>query len=300
MDLFFFKKVVSQFLHPLPLLVAMLLLAWLWLLWAGRRRRSLLSDDGELLDDYSVAKKRGRPGCLGMMLFFATLLLLYLCSTGAVANRMLFVLERQYPPLRLDDEKARGLKAEYIVVLGGSDHFDPQRPITSRQAGSSMARLVEGIRVHKTFPEAKMVITGGPMKGGGPSVAAEMGELAQLLGVEGEVILEETARDTKGNARMLQTRLQDKAFILVTSAYHMPRAMGLFRGEGLRPVASPAEIRVWPGIKKTQRQWIPSPLYLSRVDTALHEYLGLAWAFLRGQLGSGPQDAGEEKKLNRE
>lgn len=300
MDLFLFKKLLSQYLHPLPVVVAMLALGWLMLAWARRRRRSLLSDSGELLDDYSVPKKRRRPGCFGMVLVFGALLLLYLCSIGPVADRMFFALERQYPPLQLDSEEVRSLKPDYIVILGGSESYHPQRPITSRQAGSSMARLVEGIRVHKSFPEAKMVITGGPVNGDGPSVAAEMGELAKLLGLEGEVILEEKARDTKDNAGMLQARLQDKSFILVTSGYHMPRAMGLFRGQGLKPVASPAETKVWPGVKYEHRQLIPSSSNLAKVNTALHEYLGLVWAFFRGQLGSDPQDASEEKKKDGE
>ncbi len=296
MDLFLFKKVVSQFLYPIPVVLALLLLAWLVLAWSRRGRRNLVGVGTEVLADYSVPKKKRRPGCFGMLLLFSGIFILYGCSTGLLVNQMFFILEQQYPPLQVEDEKVRVLEPEYIVILAGSHVYFPERPITSRLGSSTMARLVEGLRIHKQFPSAKVVMTGGVMKEGWPSVAAEMGEMARILGLEGEVILEEEARDTRENASLLKPVLQAKPFILVTSGYHMPRAMGLFRGQGLQPVAAAADIKRWPRTNYEHDQLIPSAKNLSRMSMALHEYLGLLWASWRGQLSEAPESEQREQE----
>lgn len=293
MDLFLFKKIVSYFFQPVLVVLALLLLGWIMLFWARRRWRSLPSADGAVMADYSVPKKQRRPGCLGLLLVFGGMIMLYVCSTGLLVNQMYLSLEHQYPPLQVDDEKVRALDPDYIVILSGSHVYFPERPITSRLAGATTARLVEGLRIHKRFPKAKVVMTGGVMKEGWPSVAAEMGEMAKMLGLQGEVILEEKARDTKENASLLKAVLQDKSFILVTSGYHMPRAMGLFRGQGLQPIAAAADIKRWPRDNYEHDQLIPSAKNLSRMATALHEYVGLLWAGLRGQLGEVSESEGD-------
>lgn len=299
MDLFLFKKVISQFLHPIPMVLGMLVCGLLILAWTRRRSR-LVSAGVDILEDYSVPKKKSRFGCLGMMLLVGAIFALYFFSTGLVASQMLFALERQYPPLVLEEGKGGELNPEYIVILAGSYHYKLQRPITSRFGAASTARLIEGIRIHKAYPKAKVIMTGGVAEEGWPSVAAEMGELAKLLGLDAEVILEEESRDTKDHARFLKSRLEGKQFVVVTSGYHMPRAMGLFRGQGLNPVAASAEIICWPEARYMHDQLIPNAGNLSRVDAALHEYFGLVWAFFRGQLGSDPQDASKEEKKDEE
>jgi len=285
MDLLLFKKVVSQFLHPVPVVLTILLMSWLLLVWSRWRNRSLLPSGADVMDDYSVPKKKRRPGCLGMALFFTGIMLLYWCSTGLLVNQLFYTLERQYPPLQFEDAKVRELEPEFIVILSGGHVYYPERPITSRIAGASMARLVEGLRIHKLFPNSKVVITGGVMKEGWPSVAAEMGEVAKILGLEGDVILEENARNTRENAKLLKTVLQDKPFILVTSGYHMPRAMGLFHGQGLNPIASSADIMRWPRTNYKHDQLLPRGGNLANMNTALHEYIGYLWAMMRGQIG---------------
>ena len=128
------------------------------------------------------------------------------------------------------------------------------------------------------------------MQQGWPSMAKEMGEMARLLGYEGELILEEKARDTRENAKLLRPLLQDKSFLLVTSGYHMPRAMGLFRGQGLHPIAASAEIKRWPRNNFKRDQLVPRAIHLSNMSKAQHEYIGLLWASLRGQIGKAPGD----------
>ncbi len=294
MDLFLFKKIVSVFLDPVPVVLMILVLAWLMLLWARRGRSSLLENSGEVLADYSVPRKRRKPGALAMFSIFFAALLLYVSSIGWGMNQLFFALERQYPPLQIDQQQVGDLHPDFIVILSGSHVYFPERPITSRLAGATTARLIEGLRLQRQFPDAKLVMLGGVMKEGWPSVASEMGEMAKMLGYEGEVLLEEASRDTKENAILSKEILHDKSFILVTSGYHMPRAMGLFRGQGLQPIAGAADIRRWPRNNYQHDQLIPSSKNLSRLSVALHEYLGFWWATLRGQLGEVEESETEE------
>ncbi|MCF6312823.1 MAG: YdcF family protein [Verrucomicrobiales bacterium] len=284
--MFWIKKVVSMFLDPVPVVLVMMVVGWLCLFWSRRVWRDMAEVvEGTVAADYSVAKKKGRYSGLGMLLIFLAACLLYFCSTGWVANKLFYALEKQYPPLQLEDEEVLKLRPEFIVVLSGSHVYFPERPITSRLAGATSARLMEGLRIHQSFPASKMVMTGGVMEKGWPSVASEMGEMAKILGLSGEAILEETSRDTKENASKLKNILLGKSFILVTSAYHMPRAMALFRGQGLKPIAACADLKRWPRNNFKYDQLIPSSKNLNYVGVALHEYVGLLWAGLRGQLG---------------
>ncbi len=296
MDLFWLKKAVSFFLHPIPVVLGMLVMGWVSLAWSRRRHHSMVPDGLEVLEDYSVPRKRRRPGCLGMVLIFGALLLLYLSSIGLIASHLFFSLERQHPPLDLKDEKVGKLKPDYIVILPGSYRYRTDRPITSRLSASTTARMVEGMRIHAAFPNAKIVLTGGSMKKEWPSVASEMEVFARLMGLKGEVILEEKARDTKDHARLLKPMLEDKTFILVTSCYHMPRAMGLFRGQGLDPIAGSAEVKFGSTLPFNYDQLIPGVGSMSNLNIAIHEYLGMLWAKMRGQFGNTPEKKSEEKK----
>ena len=72
--------------------------------------------------------------------------------------------------------------------------------------------------------------------------------------------------------------------ILVTSAAHMPRSMALFRKRGLEPIPAPADFRVRGAQRPVPGRVFPHGSSLSEVEIAAHEYLGLAWAWLRGMI----------------
>ena len=116
--------------------------------------------------------------------------------------------------------------------------------------------------------------------------AAElMAVLARDLGVAPDAIVAETAsRDTKDQARALKELVGEAPFVLVTSASHMRRAAAMLRKRGLHPLPAPTG-----HIVKGARRWSPHDLYpgsgaLCVSECALYEYLGYAWAWLRGQV----------------
>jgi len=115
--------------------------------------------------------------------------------------------------------------------------------------------------------------------------AVPMRKLAELLGVPSNAILMETrSNDTAGEAKEILSVAGHKPFILVTSAFHMPRAMGLFRHLGMQPIPAPAN---YVGRWTTQpfvMRIPPEADALVESEIAGHERLGMLWEHLRGQL----------------
>ena len=122
-------------------------------------------------------------------------------------------------------EELKRLGVQYILVLGGG--------------GSSDWRVVEGIRLWKHLPNTCLVLSGGRE---GDAVAMRM--LPFEMGVSPDALIIDTkAFDTADEARMLGEIVGNRPFAMVTSAYHIPHAMRLFRNVGLIPVAAPCEYR---------------------------------------------------------
>ncbi len=253
--MFLFKKMVGPLFLPLTLCL-ILLTAGAILVWFQKKGRS------------------------GKILVTAGVLLLALTSYGAVANWSAMPLECRYPPLRISD--AAG--ARWVAVLGGGFTPNPQDPATSRLNGETLSRLAEGIRLYRKIPGCKLLLSGGAVF----HTAAEaevMAGAARDLGVrEKDMVLESASRDTEDQARTIRDIVGGDKFILVTSALHMPRAVALFEKEKMKPLPAPAGI--CPGKKETTspNDFFPNAEALRKTESALHEYLGILWAKMRGKI----------------
>ncbi len=110
-----------------------------------------------------------------------------------------------------------------------------------------------------------------------------MADQARSLGVNGDdIILENNSPDTEAQARLIKPFVKDRNFVLVTSAIHMPRSIGLFRNEGMEPVAAPTDYLPKGGADP--RRYLPQTAALGKSAEALNEYLGMAWSKVRGKL----------------
>jgi uncharacterized SAM-binding protein YcdF (DUF218 family) len=260
--MFLLKKIVSQFLYPLSLCLEILILG-LFFLWATKRPR------------------------LGKTLVTLGTVLLLLLSTSFISSGLLTPLERRYPAI-LHPEKISWeghpveVSPRWIVVLGGGHVSDPSLPPNSQINEAALGRVVEGVRLYKAIPGSKLLLSGG--SGFDPVPEAEvMARIAVLLGVKPQDILLETdSRDTADEAEMIAKIIGRKRFILVTSAAHMPRAMALFKKHGLGPIPAPTDYLGRQAQGFSPDAFFPNAAILEQVETAVHEYLGLAWAWLRG------------------
>ena len=112
-----------------------------------------------------------------------------------------------------------------------------------------------------------------------------MGQIAGLLGVKPEDIrLEPDSRDTAEEAEIIAKMIGRDKFILVTSAAHIPRSMSLFRRRGLQPIPAPADFLTKNIQSSDPMRFFPGVGSLGQTQTAVHEYLGLAWSWLRGTI----------------
>jgi uncharacterized SAM-binding protein YcdF (DUF218 family) len=193
-------------------------------------------------------------------------------------------LERRYPAPVQQERAVSANPPRWIVVLAGGFSPDPTLPVTSQLSTATLARLIEGVRLYKRFPGSRLVVSGGPWYDAGPE-AAPMAEVATLLGVApSDVVREEASLDTEDQARLVAPIVGNGEFLLVTSASHTPRAMALFRKRGLHPIAAPADYDIKEPRTYSLNQLHPKAINVQRVEEAAYEYLGLAWARLRGAI----------------
>ncbi len=251
--MFLLKKIVSRFLFPLPICMELLLLG-LILLWFTRRQRT------------------------GKALVTCGAILLLGLSNGITSDALLRPLEHRYPPLAVSQAGAVAPGLKYIVVLGGFGDHDRDVPITSHISPDQMVRLIEGVSLHRAIPGSKLILSGGD------DCAEGMTRIAEALGVSPEDTLRlAEPRDTEEESRQIAPIVESQRFILVTSASHMPRAIGLFRRRGMHPIAAPTDF-LTPHHPMEIDDLFPDAYKLYKAQVAFYEYLGLRWERLRGQL----------------
>jgi uncharacterized SAM-binding protein YcdF (DUF218 family) len=219
-----------------------------------------------------------------------SLLSVWAMSSGLAARLLLLPLEQYHPPLQVTQAQAAGAAAGldgagWIVVLGAGGLAHPRTDQISNLSGVSLARLTEAIALHKAANRAKILLCGGNVRGESvESEAARMKRAAQLLGVQAEFLaLEDRSENTEAQAANVAAVVGQEKIILVTSASHMRRAVALFKKAGLDPLPAPVDYQM-DSRGVSARDLLPSTSNLIKVESALHEYLGLVWGRVRGRL----------------
>jgi uncharacterized SAM-binding protein YcdF (DUF218 family) len=260
MDWFAAKKLLTPLLYPVPAVLLALGLG-LFFLWITPWKRA------------------------GRLLVTLGALLLGALSWGPVADSLVRPLERQYRPLVFH----QGLRdVRWVVVLGGGHVSDPMLPPTGQLDEASLVRLAEGIRIHRLLPRSRLLLSGGRLHDP-VSHAQVMAEAAASLGVDPKnMLLEANSRDTQDQAVEIRRLVGDEPFVLVSSAVHMPRAMELFRAQGMRPIAAPTGHTVRDPREQSPTRHYPSAENLRKTSRAIHEYLGLAWIRVRNSFSAPP------------
>lgn len=208
-------------------------------------------------------------------LWAAAALLVYLSAVAPVANALLVPLEDRYAPLG----DIRNLPpVGYIVVLGSVYAPRDGIPVTTALGGDGLARIAEGVRLVRQVHGARLVVSGGAVEGQTPS-ATGYAKFAVEFGIEADSIVKlDRPLDTAEEASDVAALVGKSPFILVTSAYHMPRAMHLMQLAGAHPIPAPAGQLTQGKIDFDVRGWIPHSASLHKTECALHEYMGLAIA----------------------
>lgn len=202
---------------------------------------------------------------------------LFLFSYAPFANILLHTIESNHPTLHTAPKEIR-----YIYVLGGGHHTDESLPITSQVVDTSVVRLNEGIRLYQQLnKKAKIIVSGYHGLYDITEHAVMQQRLAISLGVDKEdIILHLGTRDTQEEAQAGKKLLGKEAFILVTSASHMTRALKFFKNEGLDPL--PAPTNHLASIQHPNYTDFFSSDALEKSRIVFHEVLGLVWQKFKG------------------
>ncbi|THD44831.1 MAG: YdcF family protein [Bradyrhizobium sp.] len=228
-----------------------------------------------------LAFARGRGGRALAAICLALMLLIGLAPVGAA---LLIPLEDRFPPPPADMAAPYG-----IIVLGGTIDDELSRARGQATLDEGAGRLIEAAILARRFPAARIVYTGGSASLiGRESTEAEEGrKLLIALGVdEVRIALETRSRNTDENARFtaaLAHPQPGQTWLIDTSAYHMPRAMGLFRKAGFKAVAYPVDYRTAGGAAEWRLN-VNLPRGLRLFDLAVHEWIGLVAYRLSGRI----------------
>jgi uncharacterized SAM-binding protein YcdF (DUF218 family) len=206
------------------------------------------------------------------------ILWLGLWSIPVASDRLRMSLEGQFVPQSVGTLPT----AEAVVVLGGGINGAPgDWPYPD--LGRASDRVWHAARIYHAGKAPRVILSGGslPWLGERPAEADAMGAYLRDLGVPTEAILREgRSRNTRENAlytaEILKAEGIDK-ILLVTSALHMPRALGAFRAVGVEANPAPTDFEVMPEPGHPIR-WLPDAEALSDSTRALKEYLGL-WVY---------------------
>ena len=210
---------------------------------------------------------------LGRKLCFDVAFLLFFFGIFPVGDWLLVPLENRFPPQHPEH-------VDGIILLG-----DDESPRLSAARGQPVMlegarRVIQFATLAHDYPQAKLIFTGGSAlippepKGANAEVVKEV--LASLDVPVSRMIFEGQSRNTHENAVLgaeLVHPMPNQKWLLVTSAYHMPRAIGSFRAAGWDVAAAPTDYKTG-GSMSTELQF-NLVQHLAEMSTAVHEYYGL-------------------------
>jgi uncharacterized SAM-binding protein YcdF (DUF218 family) len=269
--MFVLKKILGHLLMPLPLGLGLLTIG---VLLVSLRSRSV-----------------------GWRFIALGWLVLLVSSNRGTSIALTSSLEGTFPPVPVaaPAEWPETLRNVNFVAILGSGHGDAAAlPAGQRLSPSARARLLEGVRIANALPETWLVTTGplgkssvgdrGARAGAAPSDiithARALADAAVELGFPRERIVEiDHSRDTAEEISALRQLVGEERLALVTSAWHLPRAMRLAEGEGLDAFPCPADYLGSRDAVIARSAWVTWDVEsLANTTRAWREYLGKALA----------------------
>ncbi|HVY87498.1 MAG TPA: YdcF family protein [Hyphomonadaceae bacterium] len=255
MDLFYIaSKVGWFFLTPSNLLLLAMAVGILLLRWARTRK-------------------------LGLRLAAGGAIATALVTVLPVSEWLLASLERRFPAYEpCKSSTAQPLAG--IILLGGAISSEEIDGRIIEDLGGSADRIRKAAQLAHEYPSLPVLVSGGqafPRKGARPESVATADLLKELGVEESRLKLETASRTTAENAAFVKSQAGTGAWLLVTSAFHMPRSVATFRKAGIDVIPVPTD---WMVDDNRPLLTMNALDRLGKLDLAVHEYLGLAayWA----------------------
>jgi uncharacterized SAM-binding protein YcdF (DUF218 family) len=204
-------------------------------------------------------------------------------STKPFPEWVVKTLEKNYPQL-----SEKGLNqipdSVNIIVLGGGNSDDMSLSPNNQLSVQALGRLVEGIRIQKKIPGSMLVVSGNS----GRSKLAQAEVLfrtAIMLGLDSaSVRISPLPGNTNSEAEeYVKLFGRSDPVVVVTSAIHMRRSEILFRKKGVKVIPAPVNHILKQGSVRNPWRWVPQSGYISLLEQAMHEYVGILWAWMGGR-----------------
>lgn len=221
---------------------------------------------------------------LGRGLVIAAILLLVVCGFSPLGNLLLYPLESRFPACDASAGAPDG-----IIVLGGPIDADLSASHQAPVVRSAPDRILVGAALARRYPNARIIFTGGSANliSNDAREADYAAAIFESLGVDkARLVMERASRNTFENAVFTRALAEPRAgehWLLVTSAYHMPRAIGLFRKAGFAVAACPVDWRVGTTARDILSFTPIANDGLSRTDIGMREWMGLLAYWITGK-----------------
>ena len=195
-----------------------------------------------------------------------------------MAEAILRPLEDRYSVPDIAGLEKKGVRQ--VVVLTGGGYPIQGELLSSAFPHASAYRFLGGIELScRLGQDCKIIFSGSSGRASGAwTTASTMKDLALILMSGRQVMAEAESGNTGEHPAAVKPLLDKGEFILVTSAYHMPRAIRSFEKVGLRPIPYPVDFLSLGNYR--WGDWIPSVESLSKLNVALREYLATIFYYL--------------------
>ena len=217
-----------------------------------------------------------RLALLGRRLLIASVVLLAVCGFSPLGNWLLYPLEQRFPPW----DAAQGAP-DGIIVLGASIEAQISAAHGTPVVRDAPDRIIVAAALARRYPNARVLFSGGSANliSDDAREADFAGAVFESLGIaKSRLIMERRSRNTQENAEFSRALVAPKAgerWLLVTSAFHMPRSVGLFRKAGF--AVEPYPVDWWVGGRGDLLAFSNVATEgLVRIDMAVREWIGLA------------------------
>jgi uncharacterized SAM-binding protein YcdF (DUF218 family) len=219
-----------------------------------------------------------------------------------IASYLLLPLEERFPPFRDDGKPVDG-----IVLLGGSVEAADSASRGMIVSNESAERVLDTIELAHRYPKARILISGGggTVFGDGAAESPIIAAYLRSVGIDpSRILVEDRSRTTSENAvfaRELAKPREGERWLLVTSAWHMPRAVGVFEKAEFPVTPYPVDFRTGGG-GNNHRPFAFISEGLRRLDLGTKEWAGLIGYYATGRtsrLFPSPQASASGGSANR-
>jgi len=226
---------------------------------------------------------RSRYARLGKRLTITGLVLFLIGGALPLGTALLLPLENRFPQWDATHGAPDG-----IVVLGGVLNTYVSRKRNDITFGPSAERLIAAVELSRRYPDARIVFSGGNSDVISPGMPeADMAvRFLERFGVPSDsILLDRNSRNTMENAvsaKLVAVPKPGERWLLVTSASHMPRAIGVFRAAGFPVEAYPVDYKTggWRDLRA-----LPSSVIggFGHLDPAIREWVALIVDWMMGR-----------------